>query len=155
MNGKGNNFSGLITAWLVGGAVMMAQGQNGPFDPEQWPPTINLNLPVHFVVTDGMLWSPGGAWFEGALIIRNDGDQTPPTSLSTDTRAKRPRATISTWPISISRNGPITTPLTSSCKFTAMPPCSITRGSRALLLFNRHPARVAQRAGGTGADRGQ
>lgn len=76
MNGKGNNFPGLITAWLLGGAVMMAQGQNGPFDPEQWPPTINLNLPVHFVVTDGMLWSPGGAWVEGALIIRNDGDQT-------------------------------------------------------------------------------
>ncbi|HPY30644.1 MAG TPA: hypothetical protein PLT00_10385 [Verrucomicrobiota bacterium] len=76
MKRKSKKLSGLITALLMCGTATLIQAQNGPFDPEEWPTTIDPNMPVHFVVTDGMLGSPGGAWIEEALIIRNDGDQT-------------------------------------------------------------------------------
>lgn len=76
MNIKSKTLPGLITSLLVLGAVTLTHGQDGPFDPEAWPSTINPDLPVHFVVTDYLLTSPGGAWIEDALIIRNDGDQT-------------------------------------------------------------------------------
>ena len=36
--------------------------QTGPFDPETWPATVNPNLPVHYVVTDGGLEPPGASW---------------------------------------------------------------------------------------------
>jgi hypothetical protein len=46
----------------------------GPFDPEQWPATLDVSKTVHFVVTDGGLTSPGNAWSEG-LSILTGGDQ--------------------------------------------------------------------------------
>ena len=69
-----------VHLFLVGslaalGMTMAAFAQTGPFDPEQWPPTINSNLPVHYVVTDGTLAWPGGVWQEGTLSILSGGDQ--------------------------------------------------------------------------------
>ncbi|MHB1308708.1 MAG: hypothetical protein ACYC23_16635 [Limisphaerales bacterium] len=49
--------------------------QTGPFDPEQWPTSINASLPVHYVVTDGGLEPPGDAWDGTALAIQSGGDQ--------------------------------------------------------------------------------
>jgi len=56
-------------------AAFPVSAQTGPFDPENWPATIKANLPVHYVVTDGGLTSPGAAWQEGALSILTGGDQ--------------------------------------------------------------------------------
>ena len=53
----------------------VALAQTGPFDPEQWPATINPNLPVHYVVTDGGLEPPGAGWDNSALSILSGGDQ--------------------------------------------------------------------------------
>jgi hypothetical protein len=50
-------------------------GQEGPFDPEEWPPTINSDLTVHFVSTDFAFAPPGVTWSEGALQILSGGDQ--------------------------------------------------------------------------------
>lgn len=49
--------------------------QTGPFDPEQWPPTINPDLPVHYVVSDGGLEPPSAWWDNSALSILSGGDQ--------------------------------------------------------------------------------
>lgn len=49
--------------------------QTGPFDPEQWPATINPDLPVHYVVTDGGLEPPSAWWDNSALSILSGGDQ--------------------------------------------------------------------------------
>lgn len=57
------------------GLATIALAQTGPFDPEQWPATINPNLPVHYVVTDGGLEPPGGVWDGTALSILTGGDQ--------------------------------------------------------------------------------
>ncbi|HOW65282.1 MAG TPA: hypothetical protein P5186_05145 [Candidatus Paceibacterota bacterium] len=61
-----------MAAWMTGVSLMAAQ--TGPFDPEAWPPTIDVNKTVHFVVTDGTLTSPGGSWMEGLQILTG-GDQ--------------------------------------------------------------------------------
>lgn len=69
------------TLLLIGTAALLSlavetQAQTGPFDPEEWPTTIQTNKAVHFLVTDGPLTSPGGAWEEGVLTLLNGGDQT-------------------------------------------------------------------------------
>lgn len=64
-----------LSVWLAWSAASWARAQTGPFDPEQWPATINPNLPVHYVVTDGGLEPPSGLWDAGALSILSGGDQ--------------------------------------------------------------------------------
>jgi hypothetical protein len=64
----------------VGVAVLLFTGwstraQEGPFDPESWPATINPNKLVHYIVTDGGLEPPGANWQAGALNILSGGDQ--------------------------------------------------------------------------------
>lgn len=56
--------------------VMTVQlvSQTGPFDPADWPATVDPNKVVHYVVTDGSLWPPGGAWSD-SLRILSGGDQ--------------------------------------------------------------------------------
>jgi hypothetical protein len=48
----------------------------GPFDPADWPATVDPNKVVHYVVTDGSLWPPGGSgsWSD-SLRILTGGDQ--------------------------------------------------------------------------------
>jgi hypothetical protein len=57
------------------GLATVSLAATGPFDPEQWPGSINPNKTAHFVVTDGTLTSPSGMWWEGALTILSGGDQ--------------------------------------------------------------------------------
>lgn len=48
--------------------------QTGPFDPEQWPASIDANAAVHYVVTDGGLEPPGAAWDGTAMTILTGSD---------------------------------------------------------------------------------
>ncbi len=57
------------------GFAAISLAQTGPFDPEQWPTTINANLPVHYVVTDGTLDPAGAMWDNTAISILTGGDQ--------------------------------------------------------------------------------
>jgi hypothetical protein len=61
----------LVTAWSCGSA----SAQTGPFDPEQWPPTVDPAKAVHYFVTDAGLNPPGTAWLPGQLQILSGGDQ--------------------------------------------------------------------------------
>lgn len=54
----------LLAGLSLAGASL---AQTGPFDPEQWPATINPNLPVHYVVTDGGLEPPGPGRLQTAV----------------------------------------------------------------------------------------
>lgn len=49
--------------------------QQGPFNPEQWPPTINAAKIVHYVATDGDLQPPSDKWLSDPLTILTGGDQ--------------------------------------------------------------------------------
>ncbi len=60
----------LVSLTLPFGAL----AQTGPFDPERWPTTINPNVPVHYVVTDGGL-EPPSFWWDTTLNILSGGDQ--------------------------------------------------------------------------------
>lgn len=64
----------LVTATFLELAVV-SLAQTGPYDPEQWPATVNPDLPVHYVVTDGTFDPPGWAWDGSALAILSGGDQ--------------------------------------------------------------------------------
>ncbi len=57
------------------GLAALSLAQTGPFDPEQWPTTINANLPVHYVVTDGTLDPAGAMWDNTVISILTGGDQ--------------------------------------------------------------------------------
>jgi hypothetical protein len=48
--------------------------QTGPFDPEQWPASIDANAAVHYVVTDGGLEPPGAAWDGTVMTILTGSD---------------------------------------------------------------------------------
>lgn len=65
----------LSCSLAVFGMALPAFALEGPFDPEQWPPTINTDLPAHFIVTDGTLFTPGGLWLEELLTVLTGGDQ--------------------------------------------------------------------------------
>jgi hypothetical protein len=60
---------------LTAGLLTPALGQEGPFDTEQWPPTVDPNALVNYVVTDAGLDAPSGNWLSGALLILSGGDQ--------------------------------------------------------------------------------
>jgi hypothetical protein len=60
---------------LTAGLLTPALGQEGPFDTAQWPPTVDPNALVNFVVTDAGLDAPSGNWLSGALMILSGGDQ--------------------------------------------------------------------------------
>lgn len=68
----------LLVSWMAAcfGLASVSFAQTGPFDPESWPATIKPAQPVHYVLTDAGLTSPGAEWHEAALTIINDGDQT-------------------------------------------------------------------------------
>lgn len=61
-------------AVLFGSAAFLTFAQTGPYNPEAWPPTIDINKVVHFVTTDGALTSPGGFWYEPPMTILAGGD---------------------------------------------------------------------------------
>lgn len=71
MNRWFHSFAPLLIATLP---CVVQAAQTGPFDPEAWPPTLDVNKVVHFVVTDSSLTSPGGSWTEGLQIL-SGGDQ--------------------------------------------------------------------------------
>jgi hypothetical protein len=60
---------------VAAGSCYFANAQTGPFDPEQWPPTIDASKPVHYFVTDAGLNPPGAAWLPNQLQILSGGDQ--------------------------------------------------------------------------------
>lgn len=66
-----------LLALVAAVATVSALAQTGPFDPEDWPPTIDTSKLVDFVVTDAGLDSPDGNnnWFKDGLIILTGGDQ--------------------------------------------------------------------------------
>jgi len=57
------------------GATLSALAQTGPFDPEDWPPGINPDVFVDYVVTDEGLPPPNFNWEPDSLIILTGGDQ--------------------------------------------------------------------------------
>jgi hypothetical protein len=65
----------ILSLLAAGGLAAAARAQTGPFDPERWPATINPNVPVHYVVTDGGLEPPSASWDNAALSILTGGDQ--------------------------------------------------------------------------------
>ena len=66
-------FNSCLTAVLL---LMVSRAQtSGPYDPENWPPTVDPAKKVHYVVTDGGLPAPSGKWLRGSLQILTTGDQ--------------------------------------------------------------------------------
>ncbi|MBX3732461.1 MAG: hypothetical protein KF791_07685 [Verrucomicrobiae bacterium] len=63
---------GAVFGLFLAGAAL---AQTGPFDPGQWPATINPDFPVHYIVTDDGLEPPGPFWDNSALSILSGGDQ--------------------------------------------------------------------------------
>jgi hypothetical protein len=61
----------VIAAW----SCHCACAQTGPFDPEQWPATIDPASTVHYYVVDGSLTPPGTAWLPNQLQLLTGGDQ--------------------------------------------------------------------------------
>lgn len=59
----------LLACAVLFGITSLSFAATGPFDPESWPATINPNLPVHYVVTDGGLNAPGDAWHQSLTIL--------------------------------------------------------------------------------------
>jgi len=65
----------LITGLLLLAAAVPRLGaQTGPFNPDQWPPTIDASQRVHFISTDELLPSPGENWTPD-LSLLSGGDQ--------------------------------------------------------------------------------
>jgi len=60
---------------LTAGLINPAFAQNGPFNPEAWPPTVDPNALVNYVVTDAGLDAPSANWAPAALLILSGGDQ--------------------------------------------------------------------------------
>jgi len=73
---------------LIAALPHVVQAQTGPFDPEAWPPTVDVNKVVHFVVTDGSLTSPGGSWTEGLQILTGGDQVTQDTDIGGHTGKK-------------------------------------------------------------------
>ena len=62
-----------LSQWAVVTLALTLQAQQGPFDPENWPPTIDPNAWVAYVDVEGTLPNPGG-WSDH-LEILTGGDQ--------------------------------------------------------------------------------
>jgi hypothetical protein len=63
-----------ISALLLGSFAVAAQ--TGPFNPEEWPPTIDSAKTVHYISTDAAFAPPSGTWLADELEILNAGDNT-------------------------------------------------------------------------------
>lgn len=61
-------------AALCFGVASSCLAQTGPFDPDQWPATVDSSKVVHYVATDGGLEPPDVYW-TGNLNILTGGDQ--------------------------------------------------------------------------------
>lgn len=75
-------------AVLCGGLAASSLAQTGPFDPEQWPATIDPTKAVHYVVTDGGLEPPDVSWTAN-LAILSGGDQATEDFTIGDHQAKK------------------------------------------------------------------
>ncbi|MCL4179865.1 MAG: hypothetical protein KJ072_19230 [Verrucomicrobia bacterium] len=69
-----NAIPSLLVALATASTCSFAWAQTGPFDPEQWPPTIDSTKAVHFFVADSGLTPPGAAWLPNQLRILTGGD---------------------------------------------------------------------------------
>ncbi len=56
-------------------AAISTQAQTGPFSPTNWPPTINTNATVDYVVIDPNATFDTPAGWNGVLTLANGGDQ--------------------------------------------------------------------------------
>lgn len=64
--------------FLIGLSVALSgrlAAQTGPFDPADWPTTIDPNKVVHYFVADGSLAPPGATWLADELMVLTGGDQ--------------------------------------------------------------------------------
>src|SRR4029079_13775922 len=59
--------------WLL--AAAPTQAQVGPFSPSNWPPTIDTNAAVDYVIIDPNATFDTPAGWNGALTLANGGDQ--------------------------------------------------------------------------------
>ncbi|MCZ6795967.1 MAG: hypothetical protein O7J95_20355 [Planctomycetota bacterium] len=66
--------STVVAALWLAAAQAQILGQ-APFDPEDWPATIDDSRIVHYVVTDFGLEPPSDTWLASALTILTGGDQ--------------------------------------------------------------------------------
>jgi len=66
--------SRLLVVLATAAACHCVHAQTGPFDPEQWPATIDPSKTVHYYVTDAGLTPPGTAWLENQLQIISGSD---------------------------------------------------------------------------------
>jgi len=66
---------------LLAGTMAQPRAKNGPFDPEKWPPTIDLSRKVHFISIDGMLASPGDNWTANLKILTGGDHPTEPVTV--------------------------------------------------------------------------
>lgn len=64
-----------IAAALWALAAVSTQAQTGPFSPSDWPPTINTNVTVDYVIIDpNAVFNTPAAW-NANLILANGGDE--------------------------------------------------------------------------------
>lgn len=73
MNWRVNLF--LFAVFTYCGCLSLAVGQTGPFDPEDWPPTIDPDKTVHYWSANWAFWPMGNYWLEDELLLRDGGDQ--------------------------------------------------------------------------------
>jgi hypothetical protein len=71
-------FVALLPLGLATAAVQAAKPRHGPFDPERWPPTIDLKRKVHFVSVDGAFTAPAPDWTPNLKILTGGDHQTEP-----------------------------------------------------------------------------
>jgi len=66
-------------AWLAAAVCALAtvatQAQTGPFSPSDWPPTINSNAAVDYVIIDPNATFSTPAGWNGVLTLANGGDE--------------------------------------------------------------------------------
>ena len=66
-------------AWIAAAvwalATVAAQAQTGPFSPLDWPPTINTNAAVDYVIIDPNATFNTPSGWNGAVTLANGGDQ--------------------------------------------------------------------------------
>jgi hypothetical protein len=64
-----------FAVFFLCGCISLGIGQTGPFDPTDWPETVDPDKTVHYWSADWNFWPIGGNWLENELQLLDGGDQ--------------------------------------------------------------------------------
>jgi hypothetical protein len=75
MSGMQRALPSVFAAVFVLALGLSGSAQPGPYDPEDWPPTIDDGKIVHYVSTDAAFAPPSDLWTADGLVLLTGGDQ--------------------------------------------------------------------------------